>query len=274
VSDSDVTDLKRAILASGLSVSQLVHTAWSAAASNRSTDKRGGANGGRLRLEPQASWLVNAGTAGVIAKLDQVRQASGKQITLADMIVLGGCAGVEKAAVDAGIEITVPFTSGRTDATQDKTDVDGMKWLEPRADGFRNWVKPNAKLSPEQLLVDRAYMLEMTAKEMTLVTRQDATAVPQPRSQRQHGTPTHVVRSLNGRLGDGPQVRGKVVRGARRADRRRSPRRAGAMSRRSLAHLAGASSLPAPAAPQELAARRRCGTTSAAPRWRSGVAAP
>jgi len=169
VSDSDVTDLKRAILASGLSVSQLVHTAWSAAASNRSTDKRGGANGGRLRLEPQASWLVNAGTAGVIAKLDQVRQASGKQITLADMIVLGGCAGVEKAAVDAGIEITVPFTSGRTDATQDKTDVDGMKWLEPRADGFRNWVKPNAKLSPEQLLVDRAYMLEMTAKEMTVL---------------------------------------------------------------------------------------------------------
>jgi len=169
VSDSDVADLKRAILASGLSVSQLVHTAWSAAASYRSTDKRGGANGGRLCLEPQASWLVNAGTAGVIAKLDQVRQASGKQITLADMIVLGGCAGVEKAAVDAGIEITVPFTSGRTDATQDKTDVDGMKWLEPRADGFRNWVKPNAKLSPEQLLVDRAYMLEMTAKEMTVL---------------------------------------------------------------------------------------------------------
>ena len=169
VSDSDVADLKRAILASGLSVSQLVHTAWSAAASYRSTDKRGGANGGRLRLEPQASWLVNAGTAGVIAKLDQVRQASGKQITLADMIVLGGCAGVEKAAVDAGIEITVPFTSGRTDATQDSTDVDGMKWLEPRADGFRNWVKPNAKLSPEQLLVDRAYMLEMTAKEMTVL---------------------------------------------------------------------------------------------------------
>jgi len=169
VSDSDVADLKRAILASGLSVSQLVHTAWSAAASYRSTDKRGGANGGRLRLEPQASWLVNAGTAGVIAKLDQVRQASGKQITLADMIVLGGCAGVEKAAVDTGIEITVPFTSGRTDATQDKTDVDGMKWLEPGADGFRNWVKPNAKLSPEQLLVDRAYMLEMTAKEMTVL---------------------------------------------------------------------------------------------------------
>jgi len=169
VSDSDVADLKRAILASGLSVSQLVHTAWSAAASYRSTDKRGGANGARLRLEPQASWAVNAGTQDVIAKLDEVRQASGKQITLADMIVLGGCAGVEKAAVDAGTEITVPFTSGRTDATQDSTDVDGMKWLEPRSDGFRNWVQPNAKLCPEQLLVDRAYMLEMTAKEMTVL---------------------------------------------------------------------------------------------------------
>lgn len=169
VSDSDVADLKRAILASGLSVSQLVHTAWSAAASYRSTDKRGGANGARLRLEPQASWAVNAGTQDVIAKLDEVRQASGKQITLADMIVLGGCAGVEKAAVDAGIQITVPFTSGRTDATQDNTDVDGMKWLEPRSDGFRNWVQPNAKLCPEQLLVDRAYMLEMTAKEMTVL---------------------------------------------------------------------------------------------------------
>jgi len=169
VSDSDVADLKRAILASGLSVSQLVHTAWSAAASYRSTDKRGGVNGARLRLEPQASWAVNAGTQDVIAKLDEIRQASGKQITLADMIVLGGCAGVEKAAVDAGTEITVPFTSGRTDATQDSTDVDGMKWLEPRSDGFRNWVQPNAKLCPEQLLVDRAYMLEMTAKEMTVL---------------------------------------------------------------------------------------------------------
>ncbi|GAC1611633.1 MAG: catalase/peroxidase HPI [Mycobacteriales bacterium] len=169
VSDADVADLKRAILASGLSVSQLVHTAWSAAASYRSTDKRGGANGGRLRLEPQASWLVNAGTAEVIAKLEEVRQGSGKQISVADMIVLGGCAGVEKAAAAAGVDITVPFTAGRTDATQEMTDVEGMKWLEPRADGFRNWVTPNAKLSPEQLLIDRAYMLEMTAKEMTVL---------------------------------------------------------------------------------------------------------
>jgi catalase-peroxidase len=164
-----VAELKRAILESGLSVPQLVHTAWSAAASYRGTDKRGGANGGRLRLEPQASWAVNAGTSEVIGRLDVVRQASGKQISLADMIVLGGCAAVEKAAADAGVAVTVPFTPGRTDATQEMTDVDGMKWLEPRADGFRNWVKPNAKLTPETLLVDRAYMLELTAKEMTVL---------------------------------------------------------------------------------------------------------
>jgi catalase-peroxidase len=169
VSESDVAELKRAILESGLSVPQLVHTAWSAAASYRGTDKRGGANGGRLRLEPQASWAVNAGTSEVIGRLDVVRQASGKQISLADMIVLGGCAAVEKAAADAGVAVTVPFTPGRTDATQEMTDVDGMKWLEPRADGFRNWMKPNAKLTPETLLVDRAYMLELTAKEMTVL---------------------------------------------------------------------------------------------------------
>jgi catalase-peroxidase len=169
ISQEDAAELKQAVLASGLTVSQLVHTAWSAAASYRGTDKRGGANGARLRLEPQASWPVNAGTAEVIAKLDEIRQASGKQISLADMIVLGGTAAVAKAAADAGVEITVPFTPGRTDATQEMTDVDGMKWLEPRADGFRNWVKPTTKVSPEQLLVDRAYMLDLTAKEMTVL---------------------------------------------------------------------------------------------------------
>jgi catalase-peroxidase len=169
VSESDVVELKRLVLASGLSVSQLVHTAWSAAASYRTTDKRGGANGARLRLEPQASWAVNAGTAEVIAKLEQVRESFGKPISLADLIVLAGCAGVEKAAVDAGVDITVPFTPGRTDASQEQTDVDTFAWLEPRADGFRNWVKPGAKLSPEQLLIDRAYMLEMTAKELVVL---------------------------------------------------------------------------------------------------------
>jgi catalase-peroxidase len=169
IGESDVVNLKREILASGLSVSQLVHTAWSAAASYRGTDKRGGANGGRLRLAPQKDWAVNAGTGEVIAKLEQIQSSFGKKVSLADLIVLAGCAGVEKAAVDAGIDITVPFTPGRTDASQEQTDVDTFKWLEPRADGFRNWVEPGAKLSPETLLVDRAYMLELTPKEMTVL---------------------------------------------------------------------------------------------------------
>ena len=169
IGPDDVSDLKRAILASGLTVSQLVHTAWSAAASYRSTDKRGGANGARLRLEPQASWAVNAGTQDVVVRLDKVRQGFGKPVSLADTIVLGGCAAVEKAAAEAGVEIAVPFTPGRTDASQEQTDVDGMKWLEPRADGFRSWVKPGAKLTPEQLLIDRAYMLELTPKELTVL---------------------------------------------------------------------------------------------------------
>jgi catalase-peroxidase len=169
LAESDAAELKQQVLASGLTVSQLVHTAWSAAASYRTTDKRGGANGARLRLEPQASWAVNAGTQEVVAKLDEVRQAFSKPVSLADTIVLAGCAAVEKAAADAGVDITVPFTPGRTDATPEQTDVDGMKWLEPRADGFRNWVKPGAKLSPEQLLVDRAYLLELTVKELTVL---------------------------------------------------------------------------------------------------------
>ena len=169
VSASDVEDLKRAVLASGLPISELVHTAWSAAASFRGTDKRGGANGARLRLEPQAGWAVNAGTQDVITALDEVRQASGKQISLADMIVLGGCAAVERAAADGGVTVTVPFTPGRTDATQEMTDIEGMQWLELRADGFRNWVQPDAKLSAETLLVDRAYNLDLTAKEMTVL---------------------------------------------------------------------------------------------------------
>ena len=169
VSATDVENLKRAVLATGLSVSDLVHTAWSAAASFRGTDKRGGANGGRLRLEPQASWAVNAGTQHVIAALDELRQTSGKQISQADMIVLGGCAAVERAAAEGGVTVTVPFTPGRTDATQEMTDIEGMAWLELRADGFRNWVKPDVKLSPETLLVDRAYNLGLTAREMTVL---------------------------------------------------------------------------------------------------------
>jgi catalase-peroxidase len=169
LSESDVAELKKQVLDSGLTVAQLVHTAWSAAASYRSTDKRGGANGGRLRLEPQASWSVNAGTQEVIAKLEEVRSAFGKPVSIADAIVVAGAAAVEKAAADAGVAITVPVSLGRTDASQEQTDTETFAYLEPRADGFRNWIAPDVKLEPETLLVDRAYMLELTAKELTVL---------------------------------------------------------------------------------------------------------
>jgi catalase-peroxidase len=169
LSESDAAELKAQVLASGLTVSQLVHTAWSSAASYRTTDKRGGANGARLRLEPQASWAVNAGTQEVVAKLDEIRTAFGKPVSLADTIVLAGAAAVEKAAADAGVEVTVPFSPGRTDASQEQTDVETFQYLEPRGDGFRNWVSPDVKLAPETLLIDRAYMLELTAKDLTVL---------------------------------------------------------------------------------------------------------
>jgi catalase-peroxidase len=173
VGAAEIADLKQRLLASGLTVPQLVHTAWSAAASYRGTDKRGGANGGRLRLEPQIGWAANAGVRDVLPVLERVKAefeaATGRQVSLADLIVLGGSAAVEKAAADAGVPVTVPFTPGRTDASQEQTDVDNFRWLEPRADGFRNWIAPGSKLAPETLLVDRAYMLELTAKEMTLL---------------------------------------------------------------------------------------------------------
>jgi catalase-peroxidase len=169
ISEADATALKRAVLESGLSVSQLVSTAWAAAASYRTTDKRGGANGARLRLAPQKDWAANAGTAEVVAKLDEVRQAFGKPVSLADTIVLAGCAAVEKAANDAGYDVRVPFAPGRTDATQEQTDVESFEVLEPRADGFRNYLQAGSKLAPETLLVDRAYLLELTAKELAVL---------------------------------------------------------------------------------------------------------
>ena len=175
VDDKDVASLKATLLNSGLSVSQLVSTGWAAAASFRGTDKRGGANGGRLRLAPQKDWAVNEGAEDVLPVLEQVQQAfnssaaGGKKVSLADLIVLGGCAAVEKAANDAGYDVTVPFTPGRTDASQEQTDVESFTVLEPRADGFRNWTPSGAKLSPEMLLVDRAYMLSLTAKEMAVL---------------------------------------------------------------------------------------------------------
>ncbi|MCW2586465.1 MAG: catalase/hydroperoxidase, partial [Frankiales bacterium] len=174
VGDADIAALKGKLLESGLSVPQLVTTAWAAAASFRSTDMRGGANGARLRLEPQRSWEANdpAQLAEVLPVLERVQQefnAGGKKVSLADLIVLGGAAGVEKAAKDAGFDITVPFTPGRTDATQEQTDVESFSVLEPQADGFRNYLQAGSKLSPETLLVDRAYMLALTPKEMTVL---------------------------------------------------------------------------------------------------------
>ena len=174
VGDADVAALKEKVLSSGLSVTDLVTTAWASAASFRGTDKRGGANGARLRLEPQRSWAVNAGTGDVIAKLESIQQdfntsSSGAKISLADLVVLAGGAAVEKASKDAGVEVTVPFAPGRGDATQEQTDVESFAVLEPRADGFRNYLRDGEKMPAEQLLLDRAYMLELTAPQMTVL---------------------------------------------------------------------------------------------------------
>jgi catalase-peroxidase len=177
IGDEDIAALKGRILASGLTVSQLVSTAWASAASFRGTDKRGGANGARIRLEPQRSWEVNdpAELAGVLQTLETVQQefnsaqSGGTRVSLADLIVLGGCAAVEQAARNAGHDITVPFTPGRTDASQEQTDVEAFAVLEPRADGFRNYLRAGEKLSPETLLLDRANLLTLTAPEMTVL---------------------------------------------------------------------------------------------------------
>ena len=166
-SDAELADLKAKVL-SVASVPELVTAAWASAASFRSTDKRGGANGARIRLEPQRSWAVNAGVDATIAKLEQVQAESGK-VSLADLIVLAGNAAIEKAAADAGVEISVPFHAGRTDATQEQTDVDSFAVLEPRGDGFRNYLREGEKLPVETLLLERAYFLDLTAPEMTVL---------------------------------------------------------------------------------------------------------
>ncbi len=175
VDDADAATLKATILNSGLSVSQLVKTAWASAASFRGTDKRGGANGARIRLEPQRHWAVNepAELDKVLPVLEKIQQefnasaTGGKKISLADVIVLAGSAAVEKAAADGGVAVQVPFHPGRTDASQENTDVESFGVLEPRADGFRNYIRPEEKTQIERLLVDRAYMLNLTAPEMT-----------------------------------------------------------------------------------------------------------
>ncbi len=175
VGDADIAALKAKVLESGLPTDQLVSTAWASAASFRSTDKRGGANGARIRLEPQRSWEVNQPEqlATVLSTLEGIQRefndAGGAKISLADLIVLAGSAAVEKAARDAGFEVTVPFHPGRTDATQEQTDVESFAVLEPRADGFRNYLRSGEKLQPEVLLVERAYMLDLTAPEMTVL---------------------------------------------------------------------------------------------------------
>ena len=177
IADEDIAALKRTLIDSGLTVSQLAGTAWASAATFRSTDNRGGANGARIRLEPQCSWEVNepADLANVLDVLEQVQhdfnaaQSGGKQVSLADLIVLGGCAAVEQAAKNAGCDVMVPFQPGRTDASQEQTDVESFAVLEPRADGFRNHLHEGEKLSPETLLLDRAYLLNLTAPEMTVL---------------------------------------------------------------------------------------------------------
>jgi catalase-peroxidase len=177
VDAQDIAALKSKLLGSGLSVADLVFTAWSAAACFRRTDKRGGANGARIRLAPQKDWEANdpARLAKVLPVLERIQQefnqsqSSGKKISIADLIVLGGCAGVEKAAKDAGHDVTVPFAPGRTDASQQQTDVNTFDVLEPVGDGFRNYIGPNDPLSPETRLLDRANLLRLTAPEMTVV---------------------------------------------------------------------------------------------------------
>jgi catalase-peroxidase len=175
IDDEDIASLKATVLASGLGVPQLVKTAWASASSFRSTDKRGGANGARLRLDPQRSWEVNEPSelARVLPVLEQIQQgfnaAGGKTVSLADLIVLAGSAAVEKAAKDAGYEIEVHFSPGRTDASQEDTDVETFTVLEPRADGFRNYVRPGEKAQLEELLLERAYMLDVTAPELTVL---------------------------------------------------------------------------------------------------------
>ena len=175
IDDQDIASLKGKILGSGLSVSQLVSAAWASASTFRNSDKRGGANGARIRLAPQKDWDVNqpAQLATVLETLEGIQsafnsaQANGKMVSLADVIVLGGCAAVEQAAKNAGHDVTVPFSPGRSDASQEQTDVDSFAVLEPAADGFRNYQKAEYSVSAEELLVDKAQLMTLTAPEMT-----------------------------------------------------------------------------------------------------------
>ena len=171
LTDAQVAELKKLVLDSGLTVAQLVKTAWAAASSFRGSDKRGGANGGRIRLEPQRSWEVNEPDelGPVLSTLEGIASSYSGTVSFADLVVLAGCAGVEKAAADAGNPVTVPFTPGRTDATQEMTDEESFSWMEPSSDGFRNFVGKADRLPTEYLLVDRANLLTLSAPEMTVL---------------------------------------------------------------------------------------------------------
>jgi len=177
IGEADAAALKAKILASGLTVSQLVSSAWASASTFRGSDKRGGANGARIRLAPQKDWEVNqpAELAKVLAKLEAIQKefnasaAGGKKVSLADLIVLAGGAAIEKAAKDAGLAVQVPFTPGRSDASQEQTDAHSFAPLEPTADGFRNYLRGQQRLSAEEALIDRAQLLRLTAPELTVL---------------------------------------------------------------------------------------------------------
>jgi catalase-peroxidase len=176
INEQDIASLKEQILNVGLSVSELVSTAWASASIFRGSDKRGGANGGRIRLSPQKNWEVNnpEQLSKVLSALEVIQQGfnevnSAKKVSIADLIVLGGTAAIEKAAQDAGVNISVPFTPGRADASQEETDVESFKWLEPIADGFRNYFNAKYSITAEELLVDKAQLLGLTVPEMTVL---------------------------------------------------------------------------------------------------------
>jgi len=182
INDQDIAALKGKILDSGMSVSQLVSTAWASASTFRGGDKRGGANGARIRLEPQKNWEVNnpRGLATVLETLEGIQKefndaqsglifSSKKLVSLADLIILGGCAAIEKAAKDAGYDVTVPFSPGRGDALQEQTEIESFKYLEPQADGFRNYKKSHHQTKAEEMLIDKAQQLTLTAPEMTIL---------------------------------------------------------------------------------------------------------
>ena len=232
IGEQDIAALKAKILASGLSVSQLVSTAWASASTFRGSDKRGGANGARIRLAPQKDWEVNqpAQLATVLQKLEAIQkefnaaQSGGKKVSLADLIVLGGCAAIEQAAKNAGEDVTVPFKPGRTDASQEQTDVESFAPLEPTADGFRNYLRGRHLMSAEELLVDRAQLLTLTAPEMTVLVG-GLRVLGANAGQSKHGVFTKTPGDADQRLLRQPARHAHAMAAGRRVRRRvRGPR--------------------------------------------------